>query len=250
MTPRNKILARLMIILLIPACLALAENAKATLIWKLDIKKCPSCRHPVAQKIYASKNTFGARYWSDGKMEKAGYDDDLAFVECSRCRSAFWIGKAKNMGEVDVLSKPDRDKIIRSEKKVSKRSPYDNVALIPSEDNWYRAIIDRNYRDGGEERYLRVHAWWSSNDRYRNPNVRNQPARKAREWENMAALFKLIKVDTQEGRLMKAELAREMGWFKEAQRLLDFVFKEEYQTAFKGMRDRAREKDTALFPLI
>lgn len=62
----------------------------------------------------------------------------------------------------------------------------------------------------------------------------------------MKALSRLLATEDPEQRIMKAELARELGLFDETARLLDFPFKEDLIPTVRFIRKLALERDGAL----
>lgn len=82
------------------------------------------------------------------------------------------------------------------------------------------------------ERHLRVKAWWRANDRYRNPEVdpvaaEEDPAFTPDLVDSLFILYEQIRLDDPDARLIKAELARELGNFSGAIRVLEYNFPEE-----------------------
>jgi hypothetical protein len=82
-------------------------------------------------------------------------------------------------------------------------------------------------------RYIRVRAWWSANDGLRPDRSRGTPSLSAEARANMESLLNSLSESDEQQRLMKAELARELGRFEEAERLLSGEYSEELQHAVK-----------------
>ncbi|MEM4406600.1 MAG: hypothetical protein QXS68_06095 [Candidatus Methanomethylicaceae archaeon] len=72
-----------------------------------------------------------------------------------------------------------------------------------------------------KELYLRVHFWWAVNDIVRRNANAQIPTRYVQKLhENLAKLSVLLEKRDPNGRIMKAEIARERGGFTQAIRLL------------------------------
>ncbi len=66
----------------------------------------------------------------------------------------------------------------------------------------------------------------------------------------MKALSRLLATEDPEQRIMKAELARELGLFDETERLLDFPFEEDHMPTVRLIRDLALEQDRSVAEVV
>lgn len=65
------------------------------------IKQCANCAQPFAEETLASGNTFGAKYWTDGKTEAPMLPDQPALIKCPHCQALLWIEAQNLLDEVD-----------------------------------------------------------------------------------------------------------------------------------------------------
>ncbi len=74
--------------------------------------QCPHCNLKYVKRSILSGNTFGAQYWSDGKMDAPMFPEYPKVVVCKNCQDHFWISD---------MNKGDRFK----EKKYRKKGVYE-----------------------------------------------------------------------------------------------------------------------------
>ena len=112
--------------------------------------------------------------------------------------------------------------------------------LAPPEKDMLRFLAEPGLpRD--KEIYLRMHAWWSANDAWRRvPNA--TPAFSKDQEQNLKALSDMLDESEPNQRILKAEIARELGEFEKCLRLLSQDFDERYGHAVGFIRKLAEEK--------
>ena len=190
------------------------------------IKQCAGCAQPFAQETLASGNTFGAKYWTDGKTEAPMLPDQPALIKCPHCQALLWIEAQNLLDEVDF---GDRTAY-----------PAAQAYLLPTFEDYWEVLASGDC-DLEQERYLRFQIWWTGNDQRRNrttPLPLSEP-----EIENLWALMALLYEVDEPDRLMKAEMLRELGEFTEALTLLSEPFAPDFLESACIMRDLARAGD-------
>ena len=194
----------------------------------LIVRECPQCKANVVQEDTLSGNTIGAKYYTDGKREAKMLPDHPALVKCPMCGGLFWVDEAL---EVDVGFEAAEGK-----PKVLAPSEKELVAYLSSE------TLPKD-----KEIYLRMRAWWASNDVWRwHPNPK--PAFSAEQVKNLIALSALFDESLPGHRILKAEIARELGKFDECLLLLSYQFDEEYGFVVGFIKKLAEEKVRAVKP--
>ena len=200
--------------------------------------KCPHCGALALQPTCGSGNTFGARYWTDGKMDAPMLPEEPEITRCGPCAGYYWVRTAKKVGEFD---------------------PSEDTSQVPRE--WLDAELVRDLAESeflqaielgvmlkaNDEVYLRMHAWWAGNDRWRDleaddalpANTTTPEAHRA----NMDKLMALLGARGPQQRLMKAELARELGQFDECLRLIKTA-PPDYAIAASLIREMAQAGST------
>ena len=96
-----------------------------------------------------------------------------------------------------------------------------------------------------KEIYMRVHAWWAANDVWcwlPNP----KPAFSKEHVKNLKALSSLLDESKSDQRIIKAEIAREMGNFESCLKLLSYQVDEGYEYAANFIKKFAQEKVRAV----
>ncbi|MFH0924447.1 MAG: HEAT repeat domain-containing protein [bacterium] len=172
------------------------------------IKRCPHCGQLIIEGSAISGNTFGAQFWTDGKVEAAMLPGLLRLVGCPGCSSFFWLDEAQVIDNEELSNETIKSYI------------------IPSKDDYY-SLLDHPPKDLAKEKYIRIRAWWASNDERRNNKDTKAINLSGQAVKNLESLYDLLSNKDPEDRLTKAEVARELGQFEGALRLLDFPFPNE-----------------------
>lgn len=189
------------------------------------IRECSACGKHIAQHTIASGNTFGARFWTDGKRDASMLPDQPWLVKCEHCNSLVWIDEQKQVGEIDPWGSRARD---------ADKFPDARSALTPTLQE-YAQLIEAGVSDKNKERYLRLRAWWAGNDPRRDTG-RSAPL-DSFEARNLRAFVTLLDEAEDNDRIMKAEALRELGEFAAAENLLATEFGEELLQAVSIISD-------------
>ena len=216
------------------------------------LKKCPGCTQPVKLYRLTSTDTSMAKFWTDGKMEAPLIPDQPEFVKCPFCKRLFWVEEAETLAEEEQkLFKPDRWKEAR-------------FARIPGHEELFDAVESGCGDTTEHEIYLRMRLWWLANEADRKSGRTSsqkiidflfKPPRReknrldavkkdSRDMENMTRLFALLEDLRPDVRIIKAELAREMGQFEKAKKLLQGDFPPAYAGHVSLLQRLIAEGDT------
>jgi hypothetical protein len=188
----------------------------------LIVRECPHCRGHVVEEATLSGNTIGAKYYTDGKREAKMLPDHPALVKCPACSRLFWVEEAQ---EVDSGFDAAKGK---------------QQVMAPTGQELLAYLAGQTLPKD-KEAYLRIHAWWAANDGWRwVPN--SKPAFTKEQVKNLDALSALMDEAEPGERLLKAEIARELGRFDECLRLLSYQFGEDYDLAFAFIKSLAQEQ--------
>jgi hypothetical protein len=94
-----------------------------------------------------------------------------------------------------------------------------------------------------------MRAWWAANDRlYRHP-VEGTPRLSEEAHESMESLFGTLSEEDEQQRLMKAELARELGRYEEAARLLSLKYSDQLQDAVQRLSELVKQRNAQVTTL-
>ena len=197
-------------------------SAVAAYMPMLIIRECPHCKAHVVQEGTVSGNTIGATYWTDGKREAKMLPDHPLLVKCPVCGGLFWVDESV---EVDMGFDAAKGK---------------QQVMAPSGKEMLE-FLSRPALPRDKEMFLRVAAWRSANDAWRRvPNA--TPAFSKDQVQNLKALSELLDQMEPNQRILKAEIARELGNFEQCLLLLSYQFEKGYEGAVGFIRKLAEEK--------
>ena len=114
--------------------------------------------------------------------------------------------------------------------------------IAPTESDYLEAIKTGLAPDAEREIYCRIHAWHGFNDARRDQkNAENLSELSAVAASNMKALFAMLDRVKPDQRMLRAEIARELGRFPEALALLNFDFGDSFAATANVIRELARQ---------
>lgn len=198
------------------------------------IRKCSVCGKHIAQHTIRSGNTFGARFWTDGKRDTPMLPDQPWLVKCPHCSTLVWIDEQKQVGELEPWGArgeaADKFKDARSA----------SAPTFPE----YTAFLGAGVEAGKKERYVRLRIWWAGNDARRKAD-QVKPMTDV-ETANLRAFSALLDEKEDNDRLMKAEALRELGMFEAAEALLASRFEEGLMQAVGIIRGLNQNRNAAV----
>jgi hypothetical protein len=192
------------------------------------VRECPHCRALVVQEDTLSGNTIGAKLYTDGKREAKMLPDHPALVMCPSCLNLFWVDEAVHVSSGFDAANGKPPVMAPSEKEILK---FLGGPALPKD----------------KEIYLRVRAWWAANDAWRwVPNPK--PAFSEVQVKNLISLYALLDESEPGHRILKAEIARELGNFNQCLLLLSYQFDKEFEFAVSFIKSLALEGDRGVRP--
>ena len=200
-------------------------------------RECPSCDGLLIERTLLSGNTFGARYWTDGKMDAPMLPQYPSLVRCAHCQTLLWLPEAR---EHRFETPPQMFQNVEGA-----RDP-----ISPTESDYLEAIDSGLAPDTEREIYCRVHAWHCFNDTRRdekNATERSELSDVAAS--NMKKLFVMLDRMQPDQRMLRAEIARELGRFPEALGLLQFDFGENYEATAARIHELAAQNKAGVAPV-
>lgn len=215
---------------------------------------CPHCEYHARIRTLTSGSTIGGRRWTDGKCEFPYLPESVPITRCKRCRNFFWLKDAAEVGEAKVntlaISMVVFIVVVLSVIGVlhmhwlflclavvtfwSLFRKWKSVRIL-SEPELLRAIRKKSWKNREEELILRRLAWWKANDRVRYKKRKSESTYEttsllhSEAMENLKTFFRLLDPSLPNERLLKAEIARELGEFEEAQKWANMDFSCEYE---------------------
>jgi hypothetical protein len=198
------------------------------------IKKCSDCSNLIEQPTIVSGNSFGARFWTDGKMDAPMLPDEPRLVKCPNCSALIWI---EEMEEVEEVMPWDKTEISISAK------PF----IVPMF-RAYTSLLKAVEHTREKEKYLRIRAWWAGNDKRRTAATKKDLSKG--EQQNLQSLVELLGISDEQDRLMKAEIKRELGQFEEAGNCLVGQFSDELADIVSLIRQLTQHRDVFVQEII
>ncbi|MCX6867663.1 MAG: hypothetical protein NTV46_15880 [Verrucomicrobia bacterium] len=197
------------------------------------ILKIPATGSLVKISTIGSGNTFGARWWTDGKMEAPMLPDDP------------WLRRHPVTGETFWCDECEK---VASEGPWGEGTQYSEVPYAEdAAENDFQAQLSLPSLSPDKERYIRTRLWWLWNDPARNSD--DSGARPAGFDANLRKLGLLLSHDEDDSRLMAAECFRELGDHEKAAELLDFNFPEEFQATVGVIFQANEERNVCLLEI-
>ena len=177
------------------------------------VRECHSCHEYFIQASILSGNTFGAKFWPDGKMEAPMMPNAPAYVGCPHCKTSFWIEDTKEVGQYKWGEK--------------NTNTFANAIsyIEPSDEIYLQGLKDSNLTKD-REIYLRANLMRLYNDVNRDQKTQ-KPSTEAQK-NNWTKLIEILEAESTEDKLLKAEVYREMGDFNQAKKTLQGEFDEDY----------------------
>lgn len=195
-------------------------------------RKCPSCKGLIAQGTLRSGNTIGATFWTDGKMDAPMLPDSPSLVACPHCKAPLWINELEKIGEDMFIDPGGAFKDARG---------YSMLEFAG-----YLDFLGRETLTPEKERNVRIRAWWAGNDWRRKGD---EQALSDDEASNLLRLAESLD-DSDEDRVMKAEIFRELGRFDEAAAILAGTFDDDCAQAAAFIRGLVAKRDARVQEMV
>ena len=196
-----------------------------------QILKTPLTGAIVKIATLMSGNTFGARYWTDGKREAPMLPDEP------------WLRLVPGGGE---LFWTDECELVGEEASWGGGGEFANAPFAgePAMEDYLRALSNGVASSPKKEHYVRTRVWWAVNDPVRRGET------PAPSWlgyrENLISLLTLLSEAIPDQRLTAAEVHRELGNFDRAVELLTFAFPQGYHRAVGCIKALSEQGDSAV----
>lgn len=210
------------------------------------IYECPQCSTLLKRASINSGNTFGAQFYSDGKMEAPMLPEFPSLTKCYNCDTILFIPELKSIGTCD----PWDENCPEEWQKV----PY--VTFLEVDDLFRFLDLPMITDDPQKELYVRTNIWRTFNDRVRAQKELFQHEQDAQKWEdNCHSLLKLFDANNQNHQLIAAEVYRNLGQFDEALKILKKIKTQvakdaELMDMVDQLMEQCNMKNTAVFEFI
>lgn len=166
------------------------------------IYKCPNCDNLLRNYSLLSGNTFGTKFFSDGKRISPMLPEFPDLTICKKCGHIFWLSKTKEIG---AYSREEEHDLLWEKA--------DNASFL-SIDEYFMALKMNVPKRKQQEFFIRQRIWWAFNDRVRNRKpLFNSEEDKSRWESNIAAFIKFLDPEDVNQLILIAELNRNLGNF-------------------------------------
>ncbi len=202
-----------------------------------SILRIPDSGNLVRISTLLSGNTFGARWWTDGKMEAPMLPDSPLLRKDPKTLETFWTDECEEVAEVELGS--------------LEKSIYADVALAVTATG---ADIAQRLQEGEtltqkHEIYLRVRLWWYWNDPFRHGQSPPEEPTKACS-ENLLRLRALLDSNEPPARLMAAEVSRQLGDHEKAASLLMLPYPEPLEPSADVIRQANQREERGVLEIM
>lgn len=166
-----------------------------------EIQKCEHCGKEYLVEVMSSWNTFGMRLRSDGRKLGGGMIEPKAVFKCYGCFNVSWV-------------KSETIKI--GDRAIKKLNFLPSVSIELCEE----IILNKLYYNLETETYIRMKYWHLCNDKSNKKQFELDKGNKILI-DNLRDLLNIFKEDTSiDSQLLRCEILRELGLFKEAKDVL------------------------------
>lgn len=198
------------------------------------ILKIPLSDTLVKMSTTGSGNTFGARYWTDGKQEAPMLPDRPWLRRHPKTGELFWTDECKKIAEESPWEGKDN----------YRKVPY---AESPSLEDYRQAMVSGIASTPEKQRYVLMRYWWAANDPVRRGDT-SVPSPYDLD-ERLLQFLALLDTKNPNQRLMAAEVARQLRDFTKAVQLLKFRFPKNCSHAVKLIKKLASEENSTVHQL-
>ena len=177
----------------------------------IETLRCSSCDGLFVDAVTASHNTFGAKFYTDGKVDGPMFDPGFLLIHCPHCGVVRWRDELTSLGFQSDSSFHGADNAEPS------------IWSMPVGESEIRSALGTSIaRNSNDEIYLRTHIWWADNDQIRDdPTDVRITGPETRQ--NLERLRALLESNLDGSILMQAEIAREVGAFGDCISLIDSI---------------------------
>lgn len=199
------------------------------------VRECPHCSGKFTQPTMASGNTFGAKFWPDGKMEAPMMPSYPAYVGCPHCNESFWVEDTKVIKSLSWNEERELPDVIfdSSHNPIPYKKPTKTIYL--------QGLKNSNLSKENEI-YLRTKLMQLYNDVNRDQKVQ-RPSTEA-QIKNWKRLLEILGSELTQEKLLKIEIHREMGNFDEAKKCFTGEFDEDYMETMERLDKLIEARDS------
>jgi hypothetical protein len=176
------------------------------------IYQCPNCENTIRKESIMSGNTFGARFFTDGKRLARMLPEFPNLTKCQKCNDIFWLSKLKSTSTYEWGAS------------INTESQKHDRAIFLSINEYYKALTLAIINTKNEELIVRKRIWWTYNDRLRMGDELFQDDDDEVRWrDNVIKLKALLSLLDINQKIMIAEINRNLGDFDACIRIIQSI---------------------------
>jgi hypothetical protein len=212
------------------------------------VTKCPNCQGLVLRRTFASANTLGAKWWTDGEFRARMLPMTPGLIRCGHCSQVAWRDAFEEVDSYESYSgflafSKEEDAKKRIENAKAKRAQYENLPYFegPSAEEIIR-FVNQSSLLADQEVHARILAWRSWND-----SRRDEDKYQALTEEEERNLIRIVELLEKAGDqiLLLSEAYRELGDLESARRVIDHsAFADEEQSTVQFLLELIDRGDT------
>ena len=189
------------------------------------IMECSECGQPLILGTKASGNNFGMRIWTD-RYDFAPMNPRFPIlIKCPACEHTLWVDSLSRVGSCEVWE-------------TKEQYPDAIMPIDPTEEDYLEIAEQDLIRNA--EMFARVSSLWEANHEFRYGEADTFHLSE-QQITNIKILMELLDEEDEGQRLVKAELARELGDFDESLRLLSQEVSAEFSEYRAFIEELSRE---------
>jgi hypothetical protein len=200
----------------------------------------------------ASGNSIDSKKYSDGKMVGPMLSIFPVISKCSKCNAIFWFRKIKEVDRYEFMSE-------KWEKLIGVQT-----ARFLSIQEYFTALETQLAETTEEEFFIRKSIWWDFNDSFaggrmtlvfydskkNNEFLHDKETVKILYLENTKRLLDLIDPTNVNQLLLRAELNRNLGNFKECLSIIDRIDNPDLEKIKAATKKECENKNTNVFQIL
>ncbi len=203
------------------------------------ILQCPECKKLIKRRTLASGNTFGAKHYSDDKVEAPHLPALPVLSKCTHCDTIFWLEDIEEIGSYSYGETKDEE---------WEAAEYAKFLDI---DDLFRALtLDDVVAEKNDEMFIRKSIWWAYNDRVRKGEKLHGDAEDESKWrDNIHRLMALFDREVDYEKIFIAELNRNLGNFEECVRIIDSITSTDLGWVKQAIKEECQNRNTLVVQL-
>jgi len=203
------------------------------------IYDCPQCGQKVANESLMSGNTFGARFYSDGRRDALMLPEFPDFIRCKSCGNFFFLSQQSPVDELFDFEE-------QTNAEVNGIDQAEFLGITELERSLGHEVAAKKEN----EIVIRLQIWRAFNDRTRSGRAMFGNIAEEELWQkNCERLLQLLEPTAAEHIITLAELNRNLGRFEESLQLLEKLSGKEWKKLKQQFIKACKNKQKEVFEL-